>query len=90
MFLLVSVHFGKQTLHNKGPMYMTEKTSRNMPKTLLTTFWQPGDVMIASSLTRWQSFQLKRCSQAQGYWLQANGRTGEGVVSRTRRNSVTA
>ena len=33
-----------------------------MPKTLLTRFWLAGDVMIASSLTRWQSFQLKWCS----------------------------
>ena len=51
-----------------------------MPQTLLTTFWQAGDVMIASSVTRWQPFQLKWCSQR--HWLQANGRIGEGVTER--------
>ena len=41
MFLLGSVHFGKQTHHNRTNLliYMTEKTySRKMPKTLLMTF----------------------------------------------------
>ena len=62
-------------------MYMTEKAfSRKMPKTLFTTFWQAGDVMIASSRTRWQPFPLKWCSQR--HWLQANGRIGEGVTER--------
>ena len=85
MFLFVSVHFGNRHSIIRS-MYMTEKTSfRNMPKTLLTTFWLADDVMIASSLTGWQSFQLKWCSQrhyASEFRVPANGRIDEGLEER--------